>query len=139
MHDFDKNSGEKCPFMAEADALDAQKTAEKAAAQAAAAQATASAADSAAPVEMSAEEEIASLHAQLAQEVAAGRERRMTVAETLERGGDQPRHRGIVLDDVNQRLGLVAQIPVSTQWIRRRNAPAFTRSQRARPRAEAPG
>ena len=74
MHDFDKNSGEKCPFMAEADALDAQKTAEKAAAQAAAAQATATAADSAAPVEMSAEEEIASLHAQLAQAKAEAQE-----------------------------------------------------------------
>ena len=66
MHDFDKNSGEKCPFMAEADALDAQKAAEKAAA-AAATQANPASADSAAPVEMSAEEEIASLHAQLAQ------------------------------------------------------------------------
>ena len=73
MHDFDKNSGEKCPFMAEADALDAQKTAEKAAA-AAATQANPASADSAAPVEMSAEEEIASLHAQLAQAKAEAQE-----------------------------------------------------------------
>ena len=74
MHDFDKNSGEKCPFMAEADALDAQKTAEKAVAQAAATQANPASADSAAPVEMSAEEEIASLHAQLAQAKAEAQE-----------------------------------------------------------------
>ena len=73
MHDFDKNSGEKCPFMAEADALDAQKAAEKAAA-AAATQANPASADSAAPVEMSAEEEIASLHAQLAQAKAEAQE-----------------------------------------------------------------
>ena len=57
MHDFDKNSGEKCPFMAEADALDAQQKAA----------AAAPAADAAANTEMSAEEEIASLHAQLEQ------------------------------------------------------------------------
>ena len=54
MHDFDKNSGEKCPFMAEADALDAEKKA-------------AAAAPAAPSAEMSAEEEIASLHAQLEQ------------------------------------------------------------------------
>jgi len=60
MHDFDKNSGEKCPFMAEADALDAQQ-------KAAAAAPSADAATAAANAEMSAEEEIASLHAQLEQ------------------------------------------------------------------------
>ena len=62
MHDFDKNSGEKCPFMAEADALDAEKKAAAAAPAGDAASAPATP-----PAEMSAEEEIASLHAQLAQ------------------------------------------------------------------------
>lgn len=63
MHDFDKNSGEKCPFMAEADAQEAEK---KAAAAAPAADALGA--------EMSAEEEIASLHAQLEQAKAQAKE-----------------------------------------------------------------
>jgi molecular chaperone GrpE len=71
MHDFDKNSGEKCPFMAEADALDAEKKA--AAAPAATANANAG-------LDMSAEEEIASLHAQLAQVQAQAKEE--ALAET---------------------------------------------------------
>ena len=58
MHDFDKNSGGTCPFMAEADAQDAEKKAREAAAASAAAESAA---------EMSPEEEIASLHAQLEQ------------------------------------------------------------------------
>ena len=76
MHDFDKNSGEKCPFMAEADALDAEK--HKQAQAAVATPATDIAQD--APVEMSAEEEIASLHAQLAQVQAQAKEE--ALAET---------------------------------------------------------
>ena len=69
MHDFDKNSGEKCPFMAEADALDAEKKA-----------AAAPAATANAGLDMSAEEEIASLHAQLAQVQAQAKEE--ALAET---------------------------------------------------------
>ena len=70
MHDFDKNSGEKCPFMAEADALDAEKKAA----------AAAPAGDAAPAAEMSAEEEIASLHAQLEQAQAQAKEE--ALAET---------------------------------------------------------
>jgi molecular chaperone GrpE len=74
MHDFDKNSGGTCPFMAEADALDAEKQKQAQAATAAANAAASAAPSDAAGAEMSAEEEIASLHAQLAQAKAQAKE-----------------------------------------------------------------
>ena len=70
MHDFDTKPGDKCPFMAEADEMEAKEKAAKqaaAAAQAAQPSPQEAAVAASAALEMSAEEEIASLHAQLAQ------------------------------------------------------------------------